>query len=282
MEYISLNISPEVVDYLIWFIAMAVSGMLAGLMAGLLGVGGGTVIVPVLFYVFTVMSIDMEVRMHMAVGTSLAIIIPTAIRSSMAHYERGTIDRVIIKSWLPWLILGVGAGSIIAGYITGEALSIIFAVCALLVALNMAINTDDKAQFPGGVPKGVKGASLAGGIGGLSTLMGIGGGTFTVPTLTAFGYPIKLAVGTSAAIGAVIALPGTVGFLIAGIGISGRPPLSLGYINLIGWVIMFPASVMLAPAGAKLAHFLPSQVVRYAFSIFLCVAAARMLYSVFS
>ena len=259
---------------------MIATGAFAGVMAGLLGVGGGIVIVPALFMFMDAMGVEPAVRMHVAVGTSLAIIIPTSIRSARAHSKRGSVDSELLKSLAPWLFIGVLVGAVLAGYVSGVALTSVFAVVALLVATNMAFKNEDKPLIGGGLP-GTGGRIAMGGIiGALSTMMGIGGGTLTVPTLSAFGYPMRRAVGTASAAGAIIAIPGTIGFIISGMGEAGRPPLSLGYVNLLGLALIFPMSMLLAPWGAKIAHTIPPKVLRLAFAAFLAFTSARMFYDV--
>ncbi len=261
---------------------MVATGAFAGVMAGLLGVGGGIVIVPALFVFMDAMSVEPAVRMHIAVGTSLAIIIPTSIRSARAHFGRGAVDTDLLKSLAPWLFAGVLIGAALAGYVSGIVLTGVFAVVALLVALNMAFRSNETPLLRGGLP-GTGGRAVMGGIiGSLSTMMGIGGGTLTVPTLSAFGYPVRRAVGTASAVGAIIAIPGTIGFIISGLGEASRPPLSLGYVNLLGLVLIFPTSMLLVPWGAKLAHSIPPKALRLAFATFLALTSARMFYGIFS
>lgn len=266
---------------IIWAFAMVSAGVLGGLAAGLLGVGGGIVIVPVLFQILTLMDVDPAVRMHIAVATSLAIIIPTAISSSHAHRKRGSVDTSLLKSWAPWLFFGVILGSITASFVQSWVLTLVFGIVALLVAANMALRKENAAPlFAGGLPTGRFKAAIGTSIGALSTMMGIGGGTLSVPTLSAFGYPIRNAVGTASAIGAIIALPGTIGFIVSGMGKAGLPPLSIGYVNLIGFVLIFPLTTLMAPVGARLAHAIPPAALRWAFAVFLTVTASRMFYSV--
>jgi uncharacterized membrane protein YfcA len=260
-----------------WGGVMLGTGACAGVIAGLLGVGGGIVIVPVLFLFMDVMGVDPAVRMHVAAGTSLAIIIPTAIRSARAHLRHGAVDVPLLRSLGPWLFAGVVCGAALAGVVSGVVLTAVFAGVALVVAVNLVLQRDGRAWIAGGLPGTLGRALLGGVIGALSTMMGIGGGTLTVPTLAAFGYPVHRAVGTAAAVGAIIAIPGTIGFVIAGIGEPMRPPLSLGYVNLLGLALIFPMSMLLAPLGAKLAHKLPPRLLRLAFATFLTASAVRML-----
>jgi uncharacterized membrane protein YfcA len=270
-------LEAEFATLAMWVGVMFGTGACAGVIAGLLGVGGGIVIVPVLFLFMDVMGVDPAVRMHVAAGTSLAIIIPTAIRSARAHLRHDAVDLPLLRSLAPWLFAGVVSGAALAGVVSGVVLTAVFAGVALVVAVNLVLQRDGRAWIAGGLP-GAPGRALIGAvIGALSTMMGIGGGTLTVPTLAAFGYPVHRAVGTAAAVGAIIAIPGTIGFVIGGIGEPMRPPLSLGYVNLMGLALIFPVSMLLAPLGAKLAHKLPPRLLRLAFATFLTASAVRML-----
>jgi len=258
-------------------IALLATGAIAGVLAGLLGVGGGIVIVPVLYHLFTLLGIDEAVRMHVAVGTSLATIIPTSIMSSRAHYRKGSLSPALLKQLVPGVVIGVLLGAVISGYVTGSVLTAVFATIALLVALNMAFKKEGFAvgeQLPGKAGTGLIGLF----IGTISTMMGIGGGTLSVPVLSAFKTPMHTAVGTGAALGLVISLPGAIGFLINGIGVDARPPLSLGYVNLIGLFLIIPMTMMMAPVGAKLAHAINARRLRQLFALFLMLTSLRMFY----
>ncbi|WP_027853010.1 sulfite exporter TauE/SafE family protein [Marinobacterium litorale] len=262
-------------------VALVVTGVIAGLMAGLLGVGGGIVIVPVLYHLFTLLGIDEAVRMHVAVGTSLATIIPTSIMSSRAHFKKGSLNPDLLKQLVPGVIIGVIIGAVASGYFSGKVLTAIFATIALLVALNMAFKKDGfnlADELPGTLGTGVIGTF----IGGISTLMGIGGGTLSVPILSAFKTPMHTAVGTGAALGLVISLPGAIGFLINGIGVDARPPLSIGYVNLIGLFLIIPATMKMAPVGAKIAHAINAKLLRQLFALFLAITSLRMFYGLFT
>jgi uncharacterized protein len=256
------------------------TGFAAGILAGLLGVGGGIVIVPVLFHLFSIINIDPAVKMHLAVGTSLATIIPTSIVSARAHYRRDAVDMSLLRTWAVWVFLGVLAGTVIAGLVRGPVLTGIFAAVALAVAANMAFRPEG-SRLRDDLPSTAAQASLAVVIGGLSAMMGIGGGTLSVPTLSAFNYPIRKAVGTASAIGLIIAVPGAIGFIIAGLDAVGRPPFSLGYVNLLGFALIVPATILAAPLGARLAHTIEPTLLRRAFALFLFLTALRMLWGLF-
>lgn len=257
------------------------TGVVAGLLAGLLGVGGGIVMVPILYYVFGAVGVDDSVRMHMAVGTSLAAMIPTSIRSALAHRKKGAVDEALFRRWLPGIALGVLIGVLTAAKVKGPVLMAVFAVFATVVALHMAFGKESwrvASQLPGRIGQTIM-ATL---ISGISVMMGIGGGTFTVPVLTLFGYPIHRAVGTAAAIGVLIAVPGAVGFILGGLGEAGRPMGSFGYASLIGVVALIPTTILAAPWGVALAHRLDRMWLRRAFALFLAITGVRMAWSLIS
>lgn len=272
----SLHSSFDALGFLA--LALALSGLVAGFVAGLLGVGGGIVVVPVLFHVFTALGIDESVRMHLAVGTSLATIVPTSLRSTLAHRARNAVDGALLRGWAPYLVAGVIAGSLLASGMGGRGLTLIFAVVALLVAGHFAFGREGW-RFAAKPPEGLARAGLAGGIGFVSTLMGIGGGTLGVPLLTLFGVPIHRAVGTAAGIGLIISVPGTLGFIAAGWDAPLKPPLSLGYVSVVGFALMTPLMVLAAPWGAALAHRLSRKALGLAFALFLVLTSLRMFAS---
>lgn len=259
--------------------ALLATGLVAGIIAGLLGVGGGIVIVPVLYYMFTALKIDPAILMHVAVGTSLATILATGTSSARAHYNRGSVDMDLLKRWWWAIAIGVISGAMIAGNMSGGALTLVFGVVALLVSANMLLRREGSAladKLPGSPIKELLGFL----IGGISVMMGIGGGTLGVPTLTLFNYPIRKAVGTAAAIGLIIAVPGTLMSVFFGWGAEGLPPLSLGYVNLIGFFLIIPASTFAAPLGAKIAHAIDPSKLKLIFALFLGFTGLRMIYDV--
>ncbi len=262
---------------------MLVTGAVAGVISGLLGVGGGIVIVPVLFVVLGVIGVDPAVIMHVAVATSLATILFTGTMSARSHWKRGSVDSDLLRSWGPAIAVGVLAGAALGSWVDGQVLTLVFAVVAALVALNMVLKPSDKTEddetavrLPGTPVK----ESLGGVIGLVSVLMGIGGGTLSVPILSYFSYPIRRAVGTAAAIGLIIAVPGTLGYIWSGLSIENRPAFSLGYVNIIGVLAIIPASMATAPLGAKLAHTISPKALRYSFALFLALTSVNMLRSV--
>jgi uncharacterized membrane protein YfcA len=255
---------------------LLVTGVAAGFIAGLLGVGGGIVLVPVLFQLFVFLGVDLDVAMRLALGTSLATVIFTAWRSVRAHRARGAVDDALLRSWIVPVLVGVLFGSALAGILEGFVLTAGFAVIAFGVALYMAFGRETwklSDQPPTGPLRHVLGIA----VGFFSVLMGLGGGTLGVPALTLCGVPIGRAVGTASGLGLLIAVPGALWFALAGQDTPGRPPLSLGYVNLVGLCVIVPATVLVAPWGARLAHRLPRIALRRVFALFLTVASAGML-----
>lgn len=257
---------------------LTAAGALAGVVSGLLGVGGGIVTVPVMFEIFGLLGIDPAVRMHLAVGTSLLTIIPTSITSARAHARRGAVDWALLRRLAPPILAGVVIGLLIAGPVKGQVLTAVFATAALVVALYMALRRDTwrlSNHLPSGLGLGLLGSS----IGAISVMMGIGGGTLGVPAMTLFNVPIHRAVGTASAIGLVVSLPGAIGFVVAGWGHPNLPPFSLGYVNLLASALLLPTMLWTVPLGARIAHSISQTALRRAFAGFLAVVAIRMFLS---
>jgi uncharacterized protein len=262
-------------------LGLLLAGVVSGLIAGLLGVGGGIVVVPVLYNVLATIGVDESIRMHVAVGTSLAAIIPTSLSSMRAHAKRGAVDWSLIKQWAVPMVAGVIAGSFLAGIASGSTLAIVFASVALPVAMFLALGRED-ARIANHLPHGMGGAAIAALIGGVSTMMGIGGGTVGVPIMTLCGVPIHRAVGTASAFGIIISLPGTIGMIVNGWHHAGLPMYSIGYVNLLGFALIAPASFVFAPIGAHLAHMASRRRLRVVFAVFIAITALRMVYDVLS
>lgn len=235
-------------NILMLVVGMLTTGVVGGILAGLLGVGGGIVIVPVLHMILGSLGVDEAVCMHVAVATSLATMIVTATVSARAHWQRGAMDLRILRRWGPALLIGAFAGVAVARVVDSKALAGIFGVVAASIALYMALRgkqADAAADVPDRLPSGPLAQGLPFGIAAFSALMGLGGGTLGVPILTAFGVPIRRAVASASAFGLIIAIPGTIGFMIAGWGHAGLPPGSLGYVNPIGVVLIARCSPFL-------------------------------------
>jgi uncharacterized membrane protein YfcA len=262
-------------------LGLVMAGVVGGLVAGMLGVGAGIVIVPVLYHVLALMGVDPDIRMHIAVGTSLATIIPTSFSSARSHNAKGAVDWQLLRRWVVPMVVGVLIGSGLAGIARGQWLALFFALVAMPVAVQLALFAEHK-RIADHLPTGICGLLMPAAIGGVSTMMGIGGGTVGVPTMTLCGYPIHRAVGTASAFGAIIAVPGTIGAIIAGWHASHLPPYSLGYVNLLGFLLIAPASYFVAPFGAQIAHLTDVKRLRLLFAFFIAVTAARMLYDALS
>jgi uncharacterized protein len=256
--------------------ALIATSLIAGLVAGLLGVGGGIVTVPILEYALHFAGVAPESTLHVAVATSLATIIPTAIASSRAHHARGSIDWQIARAWAVPILLGALVGSLLAAHAPTRTLAAIFGGVALIVAFKMLLPTDHW-RLAAQAPRGIGGALMASIIGGTSATMGIGGGTLAVPTLTLCGTPVHHAVGTASFLGLMISVPGTLGYLLA------RPEAqtpvgSVGLVSLVGLAILAPGAALMAPLGARIAHRLSRRALSAAFGVFLLAVAIRMLY----
>lgn len=268
-----------VAAYWPFVLGLMVTGVASGLAAGLLGIGGGAIIVPALSLALSVLGYDSDVVQHVAVGTSLAIIIPTGLASARAHWKRGSLDSKTLRLWVPFIVAGTFIGGLMAGFFSGDVLRIVFAVMAFVIAANIvfAFQTRLMGHLRGSVLTHRIAAFV---VGYISALMGVGGGSLSVPTLVAFGATMHAAVGTSAAIGVAIALSGTLGFAISGWGVAGLPPLSIGYINLVALLLVAVLAALFAPLGARLAHRLDQKTLKYVFAAFLVVVGLNMVWKV--
>jgi len=260
-------------------LGLLLAGVVSGLVAGLLGVGGGIVIVPVMYQVLSSMGVSEDLRMHIAVGTSLAVIVPTSLSSLASQAKKGAVDWTLLKRWLAPMLIGVIAGAVLAGMAHGQLLTVIFAVVALAVAAQLVFGKED-GRLADRLPRGIGGMALPFGIGGISTMMGVGGGTTGVPAMTLCGMPIHRAVATASAFGVIISIPGAIGAVLAGWHAEHLPPYSYGYVNLLGFVIIAPAAFVTAPIGAHFAHLADRQRLRRLFALFVAVTAAKMLWDV--
>lgn len=274
-----IGFTPETFYLLLSLFALA---SVAGFLAGLLGIGGGIVLVPGLYYLFEILGYDSDSLMHVAVGTSLATIVATGFASARAHYKKGSVRFDLVKKIGGGIVVGVGVGTFIASESSGATLQIVFATALFIFAALMQINPE-KFQLFKEMP-GQPWPSLAGiVIGVISTLMGIGGATLNVPYMTLNNVPIHKAVGSAAAMGLLIAIPGTLGFLFIGSNVSDSlPPYSAGYINLAALAVIVPVTVLFAPLGVHAAHLASTKMLRRIFSVFIIIVAAKMLFEVLS
>ena len=265
---------------LVWLGAsVMVAGFVTGILAGLFGIGGGAVIVPVLFEVFRLVGVPEAVRMQLCIGTSLAIIVPTAVTSYRAHKARGFVLREVIRRWALPSMAGVAVGSALAALAPPDMLKAAFVVIACLIAAKLLVGGGRwvlGTELPGAAA--MTGYGFAIGLG--SSLMGIAGGSLVTMTLTLYGKPIHNAVATAAGLGVPITLAGTIGYVLAGLPHQAQlPPLSVGFVSVIGVVLVAPISSWVAPLGARLAHRLPKRKLEIAFGLFLVLVASRFLAS---
>ena len=249
-------------------------GAFAGVLAGLLGVGGGIILVPAFFYVFHALGYPDFQLMQVCLATSLATIIVTSIRSVMAHNKKGAVDWEILRSWAPGIVLGAVVGFFIASSLRSATLQMIFGVLAIIVGLYM---TFGKAHWRVGdaMPKGVARIVLSPVIGFLSVLMGIGGGSFGVPTMSLYNVPIHRAVATAAGFGVIIAVASVIGFLT--VDLQSPPPFTIGAVNLPAFILVIAMTLITAPWGAALAHRMDPKPLKRVFGVFLMLVAINML-----
>lgn len=253
---------------------LILAGGVAGFLAGLFGIGGGTVLVPAFFQVFQSAGIDESVRMQLAVGCSLALVIVSSWRSIGTHRKKGAVDEALLQSWKLPLPLGAVLASVAVAYVSGDVLKGVFAVVCALIAFKMLAGKENWRlgdEIPGNPVRGIVGVS----VGFVSTLMGIGGGMLNNTFMTAYGRPIHQAVATSAGVGMFIAIPGMLGYIWAGWDKAGLPPFSTGYVNWIAVALILPVTLLVTPYGVRLAHALPKRQLEAALGVYLLIIASR-------
>jgi len=270
-------VNEAAIQWLPMLVALLGAGAVAGLLAGLLGVGGGIVIVPALDMALTLAGVDPTVALHVAVATSMATIVPTSISSSRSHARRGAVDGEVIRRWSLPIVAGALVGALLASRVDARVLAGVFGVVALLAALKMLLPLD-QLVLRRSLPGGVGGALIPASIGAVSAMMGIGGGTLTVPAMTLCGEAVHKAVGTAALLGLWISVPATLGYLAAGTAGHAMPPWTVGYVSLVGFLVVAPVAWLVAPLGARLAHSLDRRRLSAAFGVFLMIVALRMAY----
>ena len=261
---------------------LGIAASVAGFMAGLLGVGGGIVMVPALYYAFTVLDFDILTRMHLSVGTSLAIIIPTSIISTKTHMEHNAVDFKMVKSFGVFILIGVVAGTFLAVNLKTSALVLFFSIFAFMVGLFFIFFREKLLESPKKISNTIK--NISGGIIGLiSVPLGIGGGSLMVPFMRTFGYDIRKSIGTAAAIGFLIAISGTI-MMIAGGQIMNNvnTPYSIGYINLIGFIVFVPVTMFMARLGAKAVYKIDKRLLSKIFGTFLIIVSIRSFFEYLS
>jgi uncharacterized membrane protein YfcA len=265
---------------LVWLAAVIVGGgLVTGILAGMFGIGGGGVIVPILYEVFGVLGVSDDVRMQLCVGTSIAIIVPTNVNSFLAHRARGAVLMDVVRAWTIPAIIGVAVGSTIAAFAPGATLKIAYAVIASTIAFKLLIGRESW-RLGDDLPRGAAMHAYGFVVGLAASLMGISGGSISNMILTLYGKTIHKAVATSAGLGVPITIAGTIGYMLGGLPRQAlTPPLSIGYVSLLGFAVMAPVSSLAAPFGAKLAHALPKRRLEIAFGIFLLSVSVRFVVS---
>lgn len=275
--------TPQLVELVL---LLVVTGALAGFLAGIFGIGGGAVLVPVLYECFRIAGVPLDARMPLCIGTSLAIIIPTSIRSWQAHHKRGSVDMDILLKWAVPVLLGVMLGSVIARYAPEKLFKYVFVGVAWSAAARLLLGKENW-RLGDEMPKGFFMRAYGFFIGLLSTLMGIGGGLFSNLLMTFYGRPIHQAIGTSAGLAVLISIPGALGYIYAGWPAAARfpevaalqLPFAIGYISLIGALLVMPTSLLVAPLGVRVAHFMTKRKLEVAFGIYLLVVSSRFVVS---
>jgi uncharacterized protein len=269
----------EGLGWLVPLVALLCAGLFAGFAAGMFGIGGGFVVVPAMLLVLPLLGGQRPEYAHIAVGTSAATIIAASLRSVSAHAKRGAVDFAILRSWAPWLVLGDAVGVVLAGYVNGQGLLLIFATGVLLMSVMFLAPRFSERTLSDKMPSGVALAGLAGGLGVFSSLLGIGGGTIAITVMTLCGRTIHRAIATASGIGAFIAIPTAIGFAIIGFGHGGLPWGSVGYVNLPAAVTISSMSILTAPLGVAAAHNLPARPLKRIFGAYLVIIALFMFRS---
>jgi uncharacterized protein len=268
----------------LWFlmVALLAAGAFSGFLAGIFGVGGGIILVPVLYQLFTWIGVPEDIRMHLSAGTSLAIIIPTSIRSFRAHYAKGLVDTDVLKRWILPTFAGVMVGALVAAGAPSSVLKGIFAAVTTFNAIKLLAGRDSwrlSDTMPGPFLHNIYGLAM----GFLSTLMGVGGGIFGNMVMTLHGVPIHRAVATSSGIGIIIAIPAAIMLMLAGWPEMPRLPAgSIGFVSLLGFIVVAPVSVITAPWGVKAAHGISKRKLEVGFGLFMLVVATRFAWSLWA
>lgn len=266
----------EIVLLALWIVG---AGVLVGILAGLFGIGGGAIIVPVLYEVFRALDVPEDVRMQMCIGTSLAIIVPTTVRSYIVHKKKGAVIPQVVRIWAVPAVVGVAIGSVAATFAPAPVFKIAFVIFAGFFAVRMLFGAD-RWNLGNELP-GRPMLTLYGFITGLfSSLVGVSGGAVSTSVLTMYGRPMQQAVATSAGVGVPITIAGTIGYMLAGWPhMAQLPPLSVGFVSLVGFVLMAPVSSYTASYGVRLAHWMPRRKLEIAFGIFLMFVSLRFIIS---
>ena len=262
----------EIVNLLL---VLSIAASVAGFMAGLLGVGGGIIMVPALYYAFTVLDFDLTTRMHISVGTSLAIIVPTSIISAKTHMEHKAVDVNLVKSFGIFIVLGVIGGTFLAVNLRTSDFILFFSIMAFIVGLFFIFFRDKFLENPKKIKDSIKNISGVA-VGFISVLLGIGGGSLMVPFMRTFGYDIRKSIGTASAIGILIAISGTITMITGGKIINNiSTPYTIGYINLFGFIVFVPVTMLMARIGAKAVYKIDKKLLSKIFGSFLIIVSIR-------
>ena len=262
----------EIVNLLL---VLSIAASVAGFMAGLLGVGGGIIMVPALYYAFTVLDFDLATRMHISVGTSLAIIVPTSIISAKTHMEHKAVDINLVKSFGIFIVLGVIGGTFLAVNLRTSDFILFFSIMAFIVGLFFIFLRDKFLENPKKIKDSIKNISGVA-VGFISVLLGIGGGSLMVPFMRTFGYDIRKSIGTASAIGILIAISGTITMITGGEIINNiSTPYTIGYINLFGFIVFVPVTMLMARIGAKAVYKIDKKLLSKIFGSFLIIVSIR-------
>ena len=262
----------EIVNLLL---VLSIAASVAGFMAGLLGVGGGIIMVPALYYAFTVLDFDLATRMHISVGTSLAIIVPTSIISAKTHMEHKAVDVNLVKSFGIFIVLGVIGGTFLAVNLRTSDFILFFSIMAFIVGLFFIFFRDKFLENPKKIKDSIKNISGVA-VGFISVLLGIGGGSLMVPFMRTFGYDIRKSIGTASAIGILIAISGTITMITGGEIINNiNTPYTIGYINLFGFIVFVPVTMLMARIGAKAVYKIDKKLLSKIFGSFLIIVSIR-------
>jgi uncharacterized membrane protein YfcA len=285
MAIAGLNVS-EVLELALLLVAV---GALSGFLAGIFGIGGGAILVPVFYECFRLAGVPLEVRMPLCVGTSLAIIIPTSIRSYRAHHARGAIDMEVLHAWWVTILIGVFTGSVIARYAPERLFKIVFVMVAYFASARMLSAREDW-KIGDDLPKGPLMRLFGLFVGLLATLMGVGGGLFANLLMTFYGRPIHQGIATSSAIAVLVSIPGALGYVYAGWPVAAQFPdvlalqfpLALGYVSLIGALLVMPTSLVTAPLGVRVAHAMSKKTLERSYGVYLLIVGTRFAISLWN
>ncbi len=281
-----MGAEPNVAELIELAVLLIAVGALAGFLAGVFGIGGGAVLVPVFYECFRLAGVPLDVRMPLCIGTSLAIIIPTSIRSYQAHRARGAVDMDVLRQWAVPVLVGVIVGSIIARYAPERLFKVVFVLVAWSAAARLLFGRESW-RLGDDLPRGPIMKAFGFGVGLLSTLMGIGGGLFSNLLMTFYGRPIHQSVATSAGLAVLISIPGALGYIYAGWPAAAhypdvaalQVPFALGYVSLIGAILVMPTSLLVAPLGVKVAHLMSKRTLEIAFGLYLLTVGSRFVFS---